>query len=59
MHSFFHEFNRRACEELYRIHVRMPSNIKELMEIEVAYAAVGIPGLCDSTSEIKRALRPD
>lgn len=48
MHSFFHEFNRRAREELYPIHVQMPSDIKELMEIEAAYAAVGIPGACGS-----------
>lgn len=48
MHTFFHEFNRRCREELYPIHVRMPSNIEELMEIEAAYAAVGIPGACGS-----------
>ena len=48
MHAFFHEFNRHAREELYPIHVRMPSNINELMEIEAAYAAVGIPGTCGS-----------
>ena len=48
MHAFFHEYNSRAREELYPIHVRMPSNIKELMEIEAAYAAIGIPGACGS-----------
>ena len=46
MHAFFHKFNRHACEEPYPIHVQMPSNIEELMEIEVAYAAVGILGAC-------------
>ena len=48
MHAFFHKFNVHAREELYPIHVQMPSNIEELMEIEAAYAAVGIPGACGS-----------
>ena len=48
MHAFFHEFNHRARKELYPIHVKLPSNIEELMEIEAAYTAVDIPGACGS-----------
>jgi len=48
MNRFFHEFNRRARIELYPAHVRMPSTLAELMEIEAAYAAIGIPGACGS-----------
>ena len=48
MHAFFHNFNYHAREELYPVHVRMPSILEELMEIEAAYAAVGIPGACGS-----------
>ena len=48
MHAFFHEFNQRARTELYPAHVSMPSSLVELMEIEAAYAAIGIPGACGS-----------
>ena len=48
MHAFFHAFNHRARNELYPAHVQMPSTLKELMEIEAAYAAIGIPGACGS-----------
>ena len=48
IHAFFHEFNRRARAELYPTNVRMPSTLVELMEIEAAFAAIGIPGACGS-----------
>ena len=48
MHAFFHEFNRLTRKELYPNHVQMPLNIEEIMEIEAAYTAVGIPGACGS-----------
>ena len=49
----FHEFNRCSREELHPIHVRIHSNIKDLMEIEAAYAAIGIPGACGSMDVIR------
>ena len=38
IHAFFHKFNYHAREQLFPVHVHMPSTLEELMEIEAAYA---------------------
>ena len=48
MHSFFHHFSNRAREELFPIHVNMPSTLDELLQTEAAYASDGLPGACGS-----------
>ena len=56
MIPFFHEFSKRGREELYPVHVKMPTNFVELAEIEAAYAALGIPGACGSMDVVHVAL---
>ena len=46
MHSFSHQFSKQGREELYPIHVKMPSRLEELIEIEAAYASIGMSGAC-------------
>ena len=48
MHQFFHQFSRQCQDELYPAHVKMPSTEEDLVEIESAYAALGLPGACGS-----------
>jgi len=48
IHNFFHQFNLHAREDLFPIHVKMPSTLKDLMEVESAYASIGFPGACGS-----------
>ena len=56
LHSFFHEFSKKCREKLYPEHVRMPSNVVELINIESAYVALGIPGACGSMDVVHIAL---
>ena len=48
MHYFYHHFSKQVREELYSIHVKMPSRLEELIEIEAEYAYLGMPGVCGS-----------
>ena len=46
MNSFFRQFYKQGREEPYLIHVKIPSRLEDLKEIEAAYASLGLPGEC-------------
>ena len=48
MHQFFHEFSKKCRDELYPAHVKMPSTLEELVQVESAYAVLGLPDACGS-----------
>ena len=48
MNVFFHKFSEMGRKELFPQHVSMPSTLEQLVKVEAAYAAVGIPGACGS-----------
>ena len=48
MNAFFHKFSEMGRKELFPQHVSMPSTLEQLVKVEAAYAAVGIPGACGS-----------
>ena len=48
MHKLFCNFSLGCCDELYPLHVRLPSTLEKLIVVESAYAAIGIPGACGS-----------
>jgi len=48
MNAFFHKFSEMGRKELFPIHVTMPTTLEKLVEIEAAYAAIGVPGACGS-----------
>ena len=48
LHQFFHELSKKCRNDLYPAHVKMPSTEDELVQIESAYAVLGLPGACGS-----------
>ena len=48
MQDFVHSFSKHCRDDLYPLHVKMPSTLEELTEVEASYAALVIPGACGS-----------
>ena len=57
MNSFFlHKVNYHAREELFPVHMHVPSTLEELMEIEAACAALGMHRACGSMNVVHMPL---
>ena len=56
MHSFPHKFSKQVREQLYPLHVKMPSRLEDITEVEAAYASLGLSGACGSMDVVHISL---